>query len=93
MSLPGVLLMDVMDFTPTIRFYHRVAVNCGLPRLSNGKNPPASLVDVGLIPGSGRSPGGGNDNPLQYSYLENLMDRGAWWATVHGVPKEADTTE
>ena len=43
--------------------------------------------DMGLIPGQGRSPGVGNDNPLQYSSLENFMDRGAWWATVHGVAK------
>ena len=43
--------------------------------------------DVGLIPGSGRSPGEGNDNPLQDSCLENPMDRGAWWAAVHGVAK------
>ena len=43
--------------------------------------------EVGLIPGSGRSPGGGNGNPLQYSCLGNPMDREAWWATVHGVPK------
>ena len=43
--------------------------------------------DVGLIPRSGRFPGGGNDSPLQYSCLENFMDRGAWWATVHGVSK------
>ena len=52
------------------------------------KNPPANtgdLRDEGSIPGSGRSPGGGNGNPLQYSCLENPMDRGAWWATVHGV--------
>ena len=42
---------------------------------------------MGLIPGWGRFPGRGNGNPLQYSYLENPMDRGAWWATVHGVPK------
>ena len=41
--------------------------------------------DVGSIPGSGRSPGGGHGNPLQYSCLENPMDRGAWWATVHRV--------
>ena len=41
--------------------------------------------DAGLNPGSGRSPGGGHGNPLQYSCLENPMDRGAWWATVHGV--------
>ena len=43
--------------------------------------------DLGSIPGSGRSPGEGNGNPLQYSCLENPMDRGAWWATVHGVVK------
>ena len=54
------------------------------------KNPPASVgdvADVGSIPGLGRSPGGGHGNPLQYSCLENLIDRGAWWATVHRVPK------
>ena len=43
--------------------------------------------DMGLIPGSGRSPGGGHGNPFQYSCLKNPMDRGAWWATVHGVTK------
>ena len=55
-----------------------------------GKNLPASagdLRDVGLIPGWGRFPGEGNGNPLQYSCLENPMDRGAWQATVHGVTK------
>ena len=52
------------------------------------KTPPANagdLRDVGSIPGWGGSPGGGNGNPLQYSYLENPMDRGTWQATVHGV--------
>ena len=43
--------------------------------------------DAGSIPGSGRSPGGVNGNPLQYSCQDNPMDRGAWWATVHGVAK------
>ena len=60
------------------------------------KNLPANARDtrdVGLIPGSGKSPGGGHDNPLQYSCLENAMDRGAWWATVHGVTEESDMTE
>ena len=54
------------------------------------KNPPANAGDTrdtGSIPGSGRSPGGGHGNPLQYSCLENPMDRGAWWATVHGLTK------
>ena len=48
------------------------------------KNPPANAGDVGLIPRSGRSPGGRNGNPLQYSYLENSMDREARWATIQG---------
>ena len=48
------------------------------------------VIDMDLIPGSGRSPGKGNDNPLQYSCLGNPRDRGAWWATVHGVAKESD---
>ena len=47
--------------------------------------------DVGSITGSGRSPGGGNGNPLQYSSLENPIDRGAWWATVHGVAESGPT--
>ena len=49
--------------------------------------------DPGLIPDLGRIPRGGNVNPLQYSCFENSMDRGAWWATVHGVRKESDMTE
>ena len=54
------------------------------------KNPPADAGDIrdaGSIPGSERSPGGGHGNPFQYSCLENPHDRGAWWATVHGVSK------
>ena len=46
-----------------------------------------NVGDLGSIPGSGRSPGEGNGNPLQYSFLENPMDGGAWWATVHWVAK------
>ena len=49
------------------------------------KNPPANAGDAGLLPGLGKSPGGGNGNPLQYSSLGNAMDIEAWWATVHGV--------
>ena len=51
------------------------------------KNPPANSEDLGSIPGSERSPGEGNGNPLQYACLGNPTDRGAWWATVHGGHK------
>ena len=57
------------------------------PGRSEVKAPACNAGDLGLIPGSGRFPGEGNGNPLQYSCLENPMDRGAWWATVHGVAK------
>ena len=60
------------------------------------KNPPANAGntrDASSIPRSGRSPGGENDNLLQYSCLKNSMDRGAWWATFHGVAKKLETTE
>ena len=56
------------------------------------KNLPANAGDMGLIPGSAKSPRGGAGNPLQYSYLEYPMDRGAWQATVPRVTKESDTT-
>ena len=51
------------------------------------KNPPANARDLASIPGSGRSPGEGHGDPLQYSSLENPMDRGAWWAIVHAFAK------
>ena len=57
----------------------------GFPGGSVVKNPPANAGDEGSIPGSGRSPEEGNGNSLQYSCLENSMDRGAWRATVHGA--------
>ena len=59
---------------------------------SYSKESTCNAEDMGLIPWSGRSPGEGNGNPLQYSCLGNPMDRGAWWATVHGVTKESDMT-
>ena len=59
----------------------------GFPGGSDGKESACNAGDQGSIPGSGRSPGEGNGNALQYSCLENSMDRGAWRATVHGVAK------
>ena len=55
--------------------------------------PTMQETQVWLIPGSGRFPGKGNGNPLQYSCLENSMERGAWWAAVHEVSEESDTTK
>ena len=62
----------------------------GFPSGSVVKNPSVNAGDVGSIPGL-RSPGEGNGNPLQYFCLGNLMDRRAWWATVHELAKELDT--
>ena len=64
----------------------------GFPGSSVVKNLPANAGDAGVIPGSGRDPGEGNNNPLQYSCLGNSMDRGAWLVTIHGVSKELGTT-
>ena len=63
------------------------------PGGSDGKESNCNAEDVGSAPGSGRSPGEGNGNPLQFSFLDNSMDRGAWRATVHGITKQLDTTE
>ena len=68
----------------------------GFPGGSVVKNLPANARDIrdaGSIPVLGQLPGEGNGNPLQYSYLENPMDRGAWQATVHKFTKESDTTQ
>ena len=67
-----------------------IRIDRGFPSSSVVKNPPASAGAIGamdLIPGSGRYPGEGNGNPFQYSCLENPIDRGAWWAAVHGVTR------
>ena len=69
------LMFMIFSFTFSIRYW------------SDSKESACSAGDSGLIPGWGRSPGEGNGNTLQYSCLENPMDRGAWWATVHGITK------
>ena len=60
---------------------------CVTSPVAQSKASACNAGDPGLISGSGRSPGEGNGNPLQYSFLENAMERGAWWATVHGVTR------
>ena len=65
-------------------------IHMGFPGGSDGKESACNVGDLGSISGLGRPPGGGNGNPLQCSCLENPMDRGAWWAAVHGC-KESDT--
>ena len=66
---------------------HAGTLECSLPGSSDGKESACNARDLGLIPGSGRSPREGNGNPLQCSCLENPMDRRAWQATVHGVTR------
>ena len=65
----------------------QIGLNKSFPGGSVVKNLPANAEDAGSTPGLGRSPGEGNGNPVQYSCLENPMDRGAWRATVHGITK------
>ena len=84
-----VLLYSTGNYTqyPVINHFGK---EYGFPGRTVVKNPPAKTRDIGdsgLIPESGRSPGGGNGNPFQYAYLDNPMKRGAWWTTVHGVAK------
>ena len=64
-----------------------ICIYMGFPGDSVGKESTCNAGDPGLIPGWGRPPGERNGNPLQNSCLENLMDRGTWWATIHGVAK------
>ena len=83
-------------FGRTFRTPHHLGGYIELLDFPGGSEVKASAWnarELGSIPGSGRSSGEGNGNPLQYSCLENPMDRGAWWATIHGVTKESDTTE
>ena len=82
------VLLDNKSKLWCISFFH-----LGSTGGSDGKESTCNAGDLGLIPGLGKFPGGGNGNPLQYSCLETPMDRGAWKATVHGVLKSQDTTK
>ena len=70
--------------------YKYIEAHWGFPGSRDSKESACNAGNPDSIPGLGRSHGEGNGNPLQYSYLENSMDRGAWWATVHGVAKSLD---
>ena len=75
------------DLDSSLSFYPTTSALLGFPGGSEGKASACNVGDSGSIPGSGRSPGGGNGHPLQHSFLENPMDGGAWWTTVHRVTK------
>ena len=76
----GCVEFEILIRSPSTNIKHAIGG-------SDGKEYSCNVGDPGLIPGSGRSPGEGNGDPLQYSCLENFMDTGAWWATVHEVTK------
>ena len=87
--------MGYLLFMPNIMQFlllHQVLIYVGFSDDSDSKESACNAGNAGLIPRSRRSPGEGNGNPLQYSCLENCIDIGAWWATVHGVTKELDMT-
>ena len=77
-------------FLQTCKLYIYIYDYLGFPGGSDCKEAACNAGDPGLIPGSERFPGGGNGYPLQYSCLENFMDRGAWWATDHGITVRHD---
>ena len=78
---------DEQVHTAVFKMDNQQGPTMGFPGGSEDKASACNAGDPGSIPGSGRSPEGGNDKPLQYSCLENPMDRGAWWATVHRVAR------
>ena len=84
-------MLDSTQFTETTQILliklEVITLRIGFPDGLDGKESACNARDLGSVPGSGRSPGEGNGNSLQYSCLEDSMDRGAWQATVHGVAK------
>ena len=79
--------LENLSIDTRVSIYGGTVVQEGFPDSSVGKESTCDAGDAGLIPGSRRSPGKGTGNPLQYSFLENPMDRGAWRATVRGIAK------
>ena len=89
-SFSAVSIMLALAFSHTAFNMLRKVPSMGLPWWLSCKGSACSAGDAGSIPASGRSPGGGNGNALQYACLKSPMGRGAWWATVHGVAKRHD---
>ena len=83
----------VPSSNPTLILLAFISDDRGFPGGSDGKDSACNAGDLGLIPGVGRSPEERNGYPLQYSCLENPVDRGPWWSRVHKVTTESDTTE
>ena len=96
--LPAVLIPACASSSPAFLMMYSAyqgsstVISGGFPGGSEVKVSASNVGNPGSIPGSGRSPGEGNGNPLQHSCLVSPMNRGAWWATVHGVARELDTT-
>ena len=91
-KLPYFLTEEALLFQLMMWWCLKLPGGIGFSGGSVGKESACNAGDLDSIPGSGRSPGEGNGNPLQYSCLENPMDRGTWWAIVHRVPKRHDWT-
>ena len=77
----------MIQYLTEFLYFHMIYYNEDFPGSSDSKESVCNARDLSLVPGSGRSPGKGNGNPLYYSGLEIPMGRGAWWATVHRVTK------
>ena len=92
-AVHGVAELDTTEHTPYDPTTPLLGRNPDFPGGSDGKASASNVGDLGSSPGSGRSPGEGKGNPLQYSCLEDSRDRGAWWATVHAVAKSQTMTE
>ena len=86
-QIPFTRILRMLTFALSSRVCVGSLLSQDFPGGASGKESACNTGDAGSIPGSGRSPEGGHGNPLQYSCLENPMDRGAWWAIVHGVTK------
>ena len=78
---------DLSILKTSLHIWGQVMCTKSFPSGSDGKESACYVGDLGSIPGWGRSPGDGNGNPLQYSCLENSLDKGVWWSVVHGVTK------